>query len=132
MQNLGLMKGSYEYTEMLDYIVVYREKLSTDHKVYEYLIKVLRGIEKIRKILFPRIDYLENDKKNKKQEPVLFLEQLEKYIKAKVFQAKYKKGQAKNARVSQLIEEEFFQNMDEVEEYWPWGFYENNMNIADI
>ena len=61
---------------MLDYIVVYREKLSTDHKGYDYLIKVLRGIEKIRKILFPRIDYLQNDKKNKKQDPVLFLEQL--------------------------------------------------------
>lgn len=39
---------------MLEYIVVFKNKFSTDTKVNDYLIKILRGIQRIRKILFPR------------------------------------------------------------------------------
>lgn len=34
--------------------MVFKNKFSTDSKVNEYLIKVLRGIQRIRKILFPK------------------------------------------------------------------------------
>jgi len=39
---------------MLEYIVAYKIKFSTDQKVNDYLIKILRGIQRIRKILFPK------------------------------------------------------------------------------
>lgn len=54
MKNLGYLQASYEYEEMLEYIVVFKNKFSTDTKVNDYLIKILRGIQRIRKILFPR------------------------------------------------------------------------------
>lgn len=54
MKNLGYIQASYEYEEMLEYIVVFKNKFSTDTKVNDYLIKILRGIQRIRKILFPR------------------------------------------------------------------------------
>ena len=49
-----LLQIHYQYEDMLEYIVEFDKKFSTDGKVNEYLIKVLRGIQRIRKILFPK------------------------------------------------------------------------------
>ena len=56
MKNLGMIKGDYCYSDMIDYILFYKESLSSEHKVYEYLIKLLRGVERIRNILMPCSD----------------------------------------------------------------------------
>lgn len=85
---------------MLNYIVVFREKLSTNDKVNDYLIKVLRGIQRIRKILFPK-------QNNEKLEPIDLLEKLESYIKSKVYQKLYKKGANHKNRNSEKLREEF-------------------------
>lgn len=85
---------------MLNYIVVFREKLSTNDKVNDYLIKVLRGIQRIRKILFPK-------QNNEKLDPIDLLEKLESYIKSKVYQKLYKKGANQKNRSSEKLREEF-------------------------
>lgn len=54
MRSVGYLQGSYEYEKMLEYIVVFENKFSNNSKVNDYLIKILRGIQRIRKILFPK------------------------------------------------------------------------------
>lgn len=54
LKNLGLLQTHYQYEDMLEYIVSFEKKFSTEGKVNEYLIKVLRGIQRIRKIIFPK------------------------------------------------------------------------------
>ena len=66
---------------MLEYIVSFEKKFSTESKVNEYLIKVLRGIQRIRKILFPQ-------QNNEKLDPFYILEKVEKYIKMRAYQMK--------------------------------------------
>ena len=85
---------------MLDYVVAFREKTSTNDKVNDYLIKVLRGIMRIRKILFPK-------QNNEKLDPLDLLEKLESYVKSKVYQKLYKKGGNPKERNSQKMKEEF-------------------------
>jgi hypothetical protein len=38
---------------MIEYIVYYKDKLSTNDKLNDYILKILRGIQKIRRIIFP-------------------------------------------------------------------------------
>lgn len=63
MKNIGYLQTNYGYEQMLEHIVVFENKLSTDSKVNDYLIKILRGIQRIRKILFPRTISNSDDRK---------------------------------------------------------------------
>jgi hypothetical protein len=54
MKSRGYLQTTYGYEEMLEYITVFKKKFSTNEKVNEYLIKLLRGIHRIRKMLFPK------------------------------------------------------------------------------
>jgi hypothetical protein len=38
---------------MLGYIIDYGKKFSTDEKLNDYTRKILRGIQRVRRILFP-------------------------------------------------------------------------------
>lgn len=38
---------------MIQYIVFYKDKLSTNDKLNDYILKILRGIQKIRRVIFP-------------------------------------------------------------------------------
>ena len=83
---------------MLEYIVSFEKKFSTESKVNEYLIKVLRGIQRIRKILFPQ-------QNNEKLDPFYILEKVEKYIKMRAYQMK--KGGTGHGKKSPAFDEEF-------------------------
>ena len=63
------------------------------------MIKVLRGIQRIRKIIFPK-------QNNEKLDPFFILEKVEKYIKMKAYQTN-KSGPFLNKK-STNFEEEFF------------------------
>lgn len=63
MKNIGYLQGNYEYEKMLEHIVVFESKFSTDSKVNDYLIKILRGVQRIRKILFPKTVTNSDDRK---------------------------------------------------------------------
>lgn len=88
---------------MLEYIVAYKIKFSSDQKVNDYLIKILRGIQRIRKILFPKT--ISNTGEAIKMDPLFILEKLEKYVKCKMYQI-LKKGSTinKGSRMSQIVE----------------------------
>ena len=78
MKSLGHFEGSYDYEQMLDNIRIFRDKFSTEHKVNNYLIKVLRRVDRIRKIVFPRIYYQHDTllEIKRSKDPMLFLEKL--------------------------------------------------------
>jgi poly-D-alanine transfer protein DltD len=53
LKTLGGLSENYSYEEMVRYIVDYGKKLSTNQKLNDYLFKVLRGIQKLRRTLYP-------------------------------------------------------------------------------
>jgi hypothetical protein len=53
MKNFNKLKENYAYEDMLNYIVFYDAKLSTNDKLNHNMLKILRGIQKIRRIIFP-------------------------------------------------------------------------------
>lgn len=62
---------------MLQYIVFHDSKLSTNDKLNDYILKILRGIQKIRRIIFP----LQN---NEKLDPFVVLERIETWVDKRV------------------------------------------------
>lgn len=54
MKALGHFKQDYNYKEMLEYIVNYCKKFNSNGKLNEYIIKILRGIQKLRRVVFPK------------------------------------------------------------------------------
>lgn len=113
MRNIGYLQGNYEYEKMLEHIVVFENKFSTDSKVNDYLIKILRGVQRIRKILFPKTVSNSDDRKEI-MDPMYILDKLEKYMKSKVYQIQKKSNCApKGARTSHVIEMEFLGVTDE-------------------
>ena len=62
---------------MLNYIVFYDSKMSTNDKLNDYILKVLRGIQKIRRIIFPM-------QSNEKLDPFGVLENIENWVEKKV------------------------------------------------
>jgi hypothetical protein len=62
---------------MLQYIVFYDTKLSTNDKLNDYILKILRGIQKIRRMVFPI-------QTNDKLDPFVVLERIENWIEKKV------------------------------------------------
>ncbi len=51
----------------------YESKLSTNDKLNDYILKVLRGIQKIRRIIFPM-------QSNEKLDPFIVLERIENWV----------------------------------------------------
>lgn len=66
---------------MLKYIVDYGKKYSTNEKLNDYLFKVLRGVQKIKRVIYP-------DQCNEKLDALATMERIEKWIKIKVTQSK--------------------------------------------
>lgn len=62
---------------MLKYIVEYNKKYSTDQKLNDYLFKVLRGIQKLRRTIYP-------EQCNEKLDPLATLDRIEKWVKFRV------------------------------------------------
>lgn len=58
---------------MLNYIVFYDSKLSTNDKLNDYILKILRGIQKIRRVIFPM-------QSNDKLDPFMVLERIENWV----------------------------------------------------
>lgn len=50
---LGGLSENYSYEEMVKYIVDHDKKFSTNEKLNDYLFKVLRGIQKLRRTIHP-------------------------------------------------------------------------------
>jgi len=75
---------------MLQYIVFYDEKISTNDKLNDYILKVLRGIQKIRRMIFPM-------QSNERIDPFIVLEKIEKWTNARLKeQERIKRGKFKN------------------------------------
>lgn len=62
---------------MVKYMVEYEKKFSTDQKLNDYLFKVLRGIQKLRRTIYP-------EQCNEKLDPLLALDKIEKWVKLRV------------------------------------------------
>jgi hypothetical protein len=76
---------------MLQYIVFYDNKMSTNDKLNDYILKVLRGIQKIRRMIFPM-------QSNEKIDPFVVLDKIEAWTGARlrdqdrIRNRKYKNG----------------------------------------
>ena len=77
MKNFNKLKENYAYEDMLHYIVFYDQKLSTNDKLNDYILKILRGIQKIRRVIFPM-------QSNDKLDPFVVLEKIENWVEKKV------------------------------------------------
>ncbi len=77
LKMVGCLNENYSYEEMVKYVVEYNRKFSTDQKLNDYLYKVLRGIQKLRRTIYP-------DQCNEKLDPLATLERIEKWIKLRV------------------------------------------------
>jgi hypothetical protein len=53
MKCLGNLTENYSYEDMLKYIVDYGKKYCTNEKLNDFLFKVLRGVQKIKRVLWP-------------------------------------------------------------------------------
>lgn len=62
---------------MVRYIVDHGKKYSTNEKLNDYLFKVLRGIQKLRRTIYP-------EQCNEKLDPLVTLERLEKWMKMRI------------------------------------------------
>jgi hypothetical protein len=62
---------------MVRYIVDHGKKYSTNEKLNDYLFKVLRGIQKLRRTIYP-------EQCNEKLDPLATLERLEKWMKMRI------------------------------------------------
>jgi len=49
----GGLSENYSYEEMVKYIVDHGKKYSTNEKLNDYMFKVLRGIQKLRRTIYP-------------------------------------------------------------------------------
>lgn len=62
---------------MLNYILYYDNKLSTNDKLNQYILKILRGIQKIRKTIYPI-------QSNDKLDPFLVLDQITMWVEKQI------------------------------------------------
>ena len=62
---------------MLNYMLFYDSKLSTNDKLNQYILKVLRGIQKIRKTIYPI-------QSNDKLDPFLVLDQITLWVQKQI------------------------------------------------
>lgn len=53
MRVFGNLQENYSYDSMLKYIVDYGKKYSTNEKLNDHLFKVLRGVQKIKRVIYP-------------------------------------------------------------------------------
>lgn len=77
MKSLNKLKENYSYEDMLNYILFYDSKLSTNDKLNQYILKVLRGIQKIRKTIYPI-------QSNDKLDPFLVLDQIAVWVQKQI------------------------------------------------
>lgn len=77
MKSLNKLKENYSYEDMLNYILFYDSKLSTNDKLNQYILKVLRGIQKIRKTIYPI-------QSNDKLDPFLVLDQITIWVQKQI------------------------------------------------
>ena len=81
MKCTGNLAENYSYEEMLRYVFEHKRRYSTDDKLNEFLFKVLRGVQKIKREIAP-------DQCNDKLDALAALEQVEKWVKLKAGQGK--------------------------------------------
>lgn len=62
---------------MLNYILFYDDKLSTNDKLNHYILKILRGIQKIRKTIYPL-------QSNDKLDPFLVMDQITGWVEKQI------------------------------------------------
>lgn len=77
MKSLNKLKENYSYEDMLNYMLFYDSKLSTNDKLNQYILKVLRGIQKIRKTIYPI-------QSNDKLDPFLVLDQITLWVQKQI------------------------------------------------
>lgn len=77
MKSLDKLKQNYSYEDMLNYILFYDSKLSTNDKLNQYILKVLRGIQKIRKTIYPI-------QSNDKLDPFLVLDHITVWVQKQI------------------------------------------------
>ncbi len=86
---------------MLKYMVDHSKNFSTNDKINDFLFKVLRGVQKIKRVIYP-------DQCNEKLDALATIDRIEKWIKIKVSQyQRYpkKKTQADQAEEDYLLTE---------------------------
>ncbi len=62
---------------MLQYVVFYEAKLSTNDKLNAYILKILRGVQKIRRLIYPM-------QSNEKLDPFLVMERIEGWVQGRI------------------------------------------------
>lgn len=77
LKTIGCLNENYSYEEMIRCIGQYERTYSTDDKLNDYLFKVLGGVQKLKRTIYPDLCV-------GKLDPISTLDKIEKWIKMRI------------------------------------------------